>query len=87
MWWSRHEPVQRLAKGQDVAGRRREILVVSADDNPAALAFPLGHVAALDSLQTGRLPGALRREAVLAFDQPTTQNDHQHAIPAERVSA
>lgn len=70
MWWTRRKPGQWLAVFRDLAGRRREILIVPTDDGRVALVFPSGEVVLLDPLQAGRMRGALRA-VVFALDPET----------------
>ncbi|TKG66259.1 hypothetical protein [Prauserella endophytica] len=86
MWRTRRKPSQWVAACRDVAGRRREILVLPTDDDRVALVFPSGEVAVLEPLQAGRLRAALR-DVVFALDDPTTREDHQHAVPTVRATA
>lgn len=86
MWRTRRKPGQWVAACRDVAGRRREILVLPTDDDRVALVFPPGEVAVLEPLQVGRLRAALR-DAVFALDDPETCDQHQHAVPTVRTSA
>lgn len=86
MWRTRSKPGQWVAACRDVAGRRREILVLPTDDDRAALVFPPGEVAVLEPLQAGRLRAALR-DAVFTLDDPETHDRHQRAIPTVRTSA
>jgi hypothetical protein len=81
MWPLRRRSGHWVAACRDVAGRRREILVVPTDDGRIALVVPPGEVALLAPLQTGRLRAALR-DAVFALDDPVTREEHVHAIPA-----
>jgi hypothetical protein len=86
MWWTRHKPGQWVAACRDIAGRRREILVVPTKDARVALIFPPGEVAVLEPLQAGRLRAALR-DVVFALDEPATREEHRHAVPTVRASA
>jgi len=65
MWRTRRKPSPWVAACRDVAGRRREILVLPTDDGRVVLVFPPGEVAALEPLQAGPL-----RDAVRAPDDP-----------------
>ncbi|MGH4016928.1 MAG: hypothetical protein ACRDSL_23965 [Pseudonocardiaceae bacterium] len=82
MWRTRRKPSQWVAACRDVAGRRREILVLPTDDDRVALVFPPGEVAILEPLQAGRL-----RAAVFALDDPDTRDQHQHTVPTVQASA
>nr|WP_246477733.1 hypothetical protein [Saccharothrix ecbatanensis] len=84
MWRARRKPPQWLAACRDIAGRRREILVLPTGNDRVALVFPPGEVAVLRPLQVGRLRDALR-DAVLALDDPETRDQHQHAVPVEQA--
>lgn len=86
MWRTRRKPSQWVAACRDVAGRRREILVLPTDDDRVALVFPPGEVAVLEPLQVGRLRAALR-DAVFALDEHATREDHQHTVPTVQASA
>lgn len=86
MWWTRRKPGQWVAACRDLAGRRREILVVPADGDRVALVFPSGEVVVLEPLQAGRLRAALRH-AMLALETPGTRKEHQYAIPTVRGGA
>jgi hypothetical protein len=86
MWRTRRKPGQWVAACRDVAGRRREILVLPTGDDRVALVFPPGEVAVLEPLQVGRLRAALR-DTVLALDNAETRDQHQHAVPTVRTSA
>lgn len=86
MWWIRHKPGQWVASCRDIAGRRREILVVPTEGARVALIVPPGEVAILEPLEVGRLIGAFR-DAVRALDNPETWRDHRHAIPTVRATA
>jgi len=85
MWRTRRKPGQWVTACRDVAGRRREILVLPTDDDRVALVFPPGEVAVLEPLQVGRLRAALR-DSVLALDDRETRDQHQHAVPTVRAS-
>lgn len=86
MWRTRRKPGQWVAACRDIAGRRREILVLPTDDDRVALVLPPGQVAVLEPLQAGRLRAALR-DAVFALDDPDMRDQHQHAVPTVRTSA
>lgn len=86
MWRTRRKPSQWVAACRDIAGRRREILVLPTDDDRVALVFPPGEVAFLEPLQAGRLRAALR-DVVFALDDPATRENHQHAVPTARATA
>jgi hypothetical protein len=86
MWRTRRKPSQWVAACRDVAGRRREILVLPTDDDRVALVFSPGEVAVLEPLQLGCLRAALR-DVVFALDDPATRDDHQHTIPTVQASA
>jgi hypothetical protein len=87
MWWPRRKPAHWVAACRDLAGRRREILVVPADGDRVALVFPSGQVVVLDLLQAGRLRGALRH-AVIALETPRASGEYQfYAIPTVRAGA
>jgi hypothetical protein len=86
MWRTRRKPGQWVAACRDVAGRRREILVLPTGDDRVTLIFPPGEVAVLQPLQVGRLRAALR-DAVLALDDPETRDRHQHTVPTVQASA
>lgn len=86
MWRTRRKPSQWVAACRDIAGRRREILVLPTDDDRVALVFPPGEVAVLEPLQAGRLRAALR-DAVFALDDPGAREDHQDAVPTVQASA
>lgn len=86
MWRTRRKPGQWVAACQDVAGRRREILVLPTDDDRVALVFPPGEVAVLEPLQAARLRAALR-DVVFALDDPDTRDQHQHTVLTVQASA
>lgn len=86
MWRTRRKPGQRVAACRNVAGRRREILVLPTDDDRVALVFPPGEVAVLEPLQATRLRAALR-DVVFALDDPDTRDQHQHTVPTVQASA
>ena len=86
MWWTRRKPGQWAAPCRDIAGRRREILVVPTENERVAVIVPPGEIASLAPLEAGRLVGALR-DAVRALDHPETYQSHRHAIPTFRASA
>jgi hypothetical protein len=86
MWWIRRKPGQWAAPCRDIAGRRREVLVLPTDDERVALVVPPGEVAVLEPLEVGRLVGALR-DAVRGLDHPQTRRAHQHSIRTVRSSA
>ena len=85
MWWTRRKPGQWVATCRDLAGRRREILVVPTDDARVALVFPTAEVVVLDPLQAGRLRAAVR-DAVLALEASGMCGGHQDAIRIVRGS-
>jgi hypothetical protein len=86
MWRTRRKPSQWVAACRDIAGRRREILVLPTDDDRVALVFPPGEVAVLEPLQAGRLRAALR-DALFALDEPATRGEHGHSVPTVRATA
>lgn len=86
MWRTRRKPGQWVAACRDMAGRRREILVLPTDDDRVALIVPPGEIAVLEPLQVGRLRAALR-DAVFALDDPENRDQHQHVIPTVQASA
>jgi hypothetical protein len=86
MWRTRRKSGQWVAACRDVAGRRREILILPTDDGRVALVVPPGEVVVLEPLQVGRLRAALR-DAVFALDEPATCEEHQHAVPTVRATA
>ncbi|HEX5402058.1 MAG TPA: hypothetical protein VFX16_07120 [Pseudonocardiaceae bacterium] len=86
MWRTRRGLDQWAAACRDVAGRRREILVVPTCDDRVVLVFPLGAVAVLEPLQAGRLRAALR-DAVLALDHPDSCGRHPYVVPTVQATA
>ncbi|WP_020663234.1 hypothetical protein [Amycolatopsis benzoatilytica] len=86
MWRTRRKPSQWVAACRDIAGRRREILVLPTDDDRVALVFPPGEVAVLEPLQAGRLRAALR-DALFALDEAAMRGEHEHSVPTVRATA
>jgi hypothetical protein len=84
MWRIRRRTGQWVAACRDIAGRRREILVLPTDDDRVALVVPPGEVAVLGPLQVGRLRAALQ-DAVFALDDPATRDQHQHTVPTAQT--
>ncbi|TVT55318.1 hypothetical protein FNH05_09670 [Amycolatopsis rhizosphaerae] len=85
MWRTRRKPDPWVAACRDIAGRRREILILPTDDDRVALVFPPGEVAVLEPLQAGRLRAAVR-DAALALGDPVTREEHRHAVAIVQVS-